>query len=261
MCIALGQCTYKSSMTSKLSLIRNACTPQRVTAGVVFLPLLAYAFPPFLVSELNFGLRLLFWAGVMVLALSVTGLVRKLMLNSPLLLNIPARDLAFAALILSLFTPSLWLLAWILFTCGGQMAPGAQTVAVYGVLLATGLVFVQRHELQAAVTPTSDEEKPRLVNRLPPDFDGQIYRLTVRDHNVDVVTSEGVFTLRSRFTDAIAEMEPVPGHCSHRSHWVTDDSITGVEKTGGKTFLKLVNGDLVPVSRKYKPMLEQDGLI
>lgn len=259
--IALGLCTHKSSMSSKLNSIRKACTPQRVSAGVVFLPLLAYAFPPFLVAELSFGLRLLFWVGVMVLALSVTGLVRKLMLNSPLLLNIPARDLAYAGLILSFFTPSLWLLAWILFTIGGHMAPGAQTVAVYGLLLVAGLVFVQRNDLQAAVALSPDIEKPRLAKRLPAGFNGQIYRLTVRDHNVDVVTSEGVFTLRSRFTDAIAEMEPVPGHCLHRSHWVTDASIAGVKKTNGKTFLKLVNGDLVPVSRKYKPMLEQDGLI
>ncbi|WP_253276828.1 LytTR family DNA-binding domain-containing protein [Ruegeria sp. 6PALISEP08] len=228
---------------------------------MVFLPLLAYAFPPFLAFELSFGLRLLFWTGVMVLALTVTGLARKLMQNNPALLRIPLRDLAYAGLILALFTPSLWLLAWILFTFGGQMAPGAQTVAVYGALLAAGLVFVQRNDPTTAKAAVPKAEQPRLVRRLPPGFDGQIYRLTVRDHNVDVVTSDGIFTLRSRFTDAIAEMELVPGHCSHRSHWVTDAAIVGVEKTGGKTFLKLVNGDLVPVSRKYKPMLEQDGLI
>ncbi len=252
---------HKSGMTSGINTIRNACTPQRVTAGLVFLPLLAYAFPPFLVADLSFGLRLLFWTGVMVLALTVTGLARKLMQKNPVLLNVPVRDLAFAALILVLFTPSLWILAWVLFTCGGHIVPGAQTVAVYGVLFATGLVLVQRNDLNPLMASTPDAEKPRLIRRLPPDFDGQIHRLTVRDHNVDIVTSEGTFTVRSRFTDAIAEMEPVPGHCSHRSHWVVDASIVGLEKKAGKTFLRLMNGDLVPVSRKYKPKLEEDGLI
>ncbi len=252
---------HKSGMTFKFSTIRKACTPQRVTAGLVFLPLLAYAFPPFLVADLTFGLRLLFWTGVMVLALSVTGLARKLMQKNPVLLNVPARDLAFAGLILVLFTPSLWMLAWVLFTFGGQMVPGAQTVAIYGVLFATGLVLVQRSDMNVSADPVPEVKMPRLFKRLPPGFDGQIHRLTVRDHNVDVVTSDGTFTVRSRFTDAIAEMEPVSGHCSHRSHWVVDASIVDVEKTGGKTFLRLVNGDRVPVSRKYKPMLEKDGLI
>ncbi|MES0825971.1 LytTR family DNA-binding domain-containing protein [Ruegeria sp. SCP11] len=85
--------------------------------------------------------------------------------------------------------------------------------------------------------------------------------MTVRDHSVEVVTSEGTITIRSRFTDAIAEMELVSGHCAHRSHWVADDAIVGVERKGGMTFLRLRNNDLVPVSRKYKPMLEQDGIV
>lgn len=252
---------HKSGMTSKISIIQKAFSPQRVAAGLVFLPLLAYAFPPFLDSDLSFGLRLVFWAGVMLLALTVTGLVRKLMQKNFALLNLLARDLTYVVLTVALFTPSLWMLAWALYILGGNMVPDTERVVVYGALFATGLMLVQRNDLNASANTESDPEKPRLVKRLPPRFNGQIYRLTVRDHNVDVVTSEGIFTLRSRFTDAIAEMEPVPGHCSHRSHWVTDASIASVEREGSKTFLKLVNGDLVPVSRKYKPLLEQDGLI
>ena len=68
-------------------------------------------------------------------------------------------------------------------------------------------------------------------------------------------------TIRSRFYDAVAEMEPVQGHFTHRSHWVVDRAISGVERQGGKTALRLSNGDLVPVSRTYKPMLEQDGVV
>jgi len=247
-------------MTSKFSLIREMYSPQRVVAAFVFLPLLAYTFPPFLAADLPFAFCLLFWLGVMMLALSATWLARALLRRTPSLSEFRAQDFVFATLILVLFTPALWLLAWVLFTCGGKMAPGLQAVTVYGVLFATGLMLVRRAD---PVSPEEDTPtaRPRLLNRLPASFSGQVYRLAVRDHNVDVITSEGVFTIRSRFTDAIAEMEPVRGHCTHRSHWVVDSAVAATEKADGKTFLRLGNGDLVPVSRKYKPKLEDDGLI
>ncbi len=168
------------------------------------------------------------------------------------------RDFAFVLLILTLFAPSLWFLTWILFTLNGLMAPGILKVAPYGLLFATGLLLVRQREETAAPV---FEPRPRLFNRLPATFEGQVYRLTVRDHYVDVVTSDGTFTIRSRFTDAIAEMEPVQGHCTHRSHWVVDSAIVGVEKEKGKSFLHLSNGDQVPVSRKYKQQLVDDGLL
>lgn len=238
------------------------CTPQRVVAGLIFLPLLAYAFPPFLVSELHFFLRLLFWTGVIVLLLAATHAAHRLIHDNPIVTDLPARDLAYAAVILVMLTPSLWLLAWILFTWGGQVAPGMVMVANYGLLFAAGLFLVHRTDvIKPEKRKGKASEQPRLIRRLPASFNGSIYRLTVRDHNVDVVTSEGVFTIRSRFTDAIDEMEPVRGHCSHRSHWITDSAVVGSERTEGKVFLRLINGDLVPVSRKYKPMLEDDGLL
>ncbi len=231
---------------------------QRVVAGLVFIPLLAYSFAPFRDMTLSFPQRLLFWTGVMLLALSATWtagkLVRERLSHSGLLI----RDVAFALLILMLFAPSLWFLTWIVFTLNGLMAPGLLMVAPYGVLFATGLLLVRQRDEPVSGLEAS---RPRLCNRLPAAFQGQIYRLTSRDHSVDVVTCEGTFTIRSRLTDAIAEMEPVPGHCTHRSHWVVDAAITGVEKEGSKTFVRLCNDDLVPVSRKYKPMLEEDGLL
>ena len=248
-------------MTSKLVLVRSLCTPQRVVAAAVFLPVLAYAFPPFLVADLPFLLRLIFWTGVMGLALSATWVARKLVRDKLAKANLHLRDLAFAALLLAFLTPSLWLLAWVLFTYGGHMAPALTTVANYGILFSAGLFLVRRNERDEPKTDEPPRAVPRLTRRLPPSFSGRVFRLAVRDHYVDVVTSEGTFTVRSRLTDAIAEMEPVSGHCTHRSHWVADDAIRGIEKADGKTWLRLVNGDLVPVSRKYRPELEQDGLI
>ncbi|MBL4767967.1 MAG: LytTR family transcriptional regulator [Rhodobacteraceae bacterium] len=103
--------------------------------------------------------------------------------------------------------------------------------------------------------------QPRLTRRLPSDFEGPILRLAVRDHFVDVVTAQATHTIRLRFLDAIDEMDNVEGYCTHRSHWVARDAIIRAERIAGRIFLRIVNQDLVPVSRKCKTQLESVGVI
>ncbi|WP_377186125.1 LytTR family DNA-binding domain-containing protein [Ruegeria meonggei] len=248
-------------MSRKLTSILAEFTPSRALAAMVFLPLLAFAFQPFPNMFLSFPMRFLFWVGVTALALCVTWIARRLTQKYLSEAHFSSRDVILVLVVLALFVPSLWLMSWLLLKAGGQQAPGLLSVVPYGALFATGLVLVRGHMQGEMLEQEPEPSLPRLAKRLPDTFSGQVYRLTVRDHFVDVVTSQGVFTIRSRFTDAIDEMEPITGHCTHRSHWVTDDAIAGVEKTDGKTFLRLKNDDLVPVSRKYKPMLEQHGVI
>lgn len=104
-------------------------------------------------------------------------------------------------------------------------------------------------------------EEPRLARRLPSDFEGPILRLAVRDHFVDVVTIKSTHTIRLRFLDAINEMDNVEGYCTHRSHWVARGAVIRAERDAGRVFLRMVNQDLVPVSRKYKPELEAVGIV
>ncbi|WP_170385031.1 LytTR family DNA-binding domain-containing protein [Ruegeria atlantica] len=243
------------------SSILPALTLRRAIAGLAFPPLLACAFQPFPDLYLSYVQRLVFWVGVMTLALSTAWVVRGLAQRFLADTRFSWRDMALVAVILALFVPPLWLMSYLLITVGGHQAPGILSVTPYGALFATGLVLARGYSQAEPQQESTVRPLPRLVKRLPDSFSGQIFRLTVRDHSVDVVTSEGTFTIRSRFTDAIAEMEPVPGHCTHRSHWVADDAIVGAERQAGKTFVRLKNNDLVPVSRKYKPMLEQDGLL
>lgn len=108
---------------------------------------------------------------------------------------------------------------------------------------------------------TRPDPAPRLMRRLPGTFDGQIIRLNVNDHQVKVVTTEGEYCVRLRFGDAIDEMDPVEGFCTHRSHWVARQAVSGSERERGKTYLRLVNGDRVPVSKTYLSDLEQEGLV
>jgi hypothetical protein len=104
--------------------------------------------------------------------------------------------------------------------------------------------------------------EPRLLRRLSDETVGDVLRLSASDHYVEVVTTEGSEVLRLRFADAINEMEPVEGYCVHRSHWVARSAIMGVERESAhKLFLRLSNGDRVPVSRKYRTALEEAGVI
>lgn len=102
----------------------------------------------------------------------------------------------------------------------------------------------------------------RLARRLPSALrEGEILRLSGSGHNVEVVTDRGTETLRLRLSDAIDEMEPIEGYCTHRSHWVARAAFAGYEAHRGKAYVRLTNGDRVPVTRTYAPKLEAVGVI
>lgn len=113
-----------------------------------------------------------------------------------------------------------------------------------------------------APAPEPDPDPaPRLMRRLPEGVEGPVLRLSASDHFVEVVLPGDTHSLRMRFTDAIDEMDGIEGYCSHRSHWVARDAILGVERDGARIQLRLQNGDLVPVSRTFRPDLEEAGIV
>jgi LytTr DNA-binding domain len=231
--------------------------------GLVFVVLLATQPAPFAEGEASFGLRLAFWLLVMGGAGGVTGLSQAVIKRHCDRLDQLAQDALIVALITCFMIPFLWVIGWLfLFPTGGG-GPGLVQIAQWSGLFATGLLVLRRVFPAEKEAPPAKkfQERPRLVRRLPQDMDAQILRLTVRDHCVDVVTSAGTHTIRSRFVDAIQEMEPIAGHCTHRSHWVTQAAIESIERHAGKVQIRLINGDLVPVSRKYKPDLEKAGVL
>ncbi|SHI41193.1 transcriptional regulator, LytTR family [Ruegeria lacuscaerulensis ITI-1157] len=253
----MGRSDRRIGMTLTLRTIAAQVTPQRLAAGALFVPLLAFTFPPFNQNDLPYLLRLGFWLCAMASGVLATWSGRKLAVDRFYHVGLTMPDVAFALLIFFLFTPCLWVLTLLLFSASGHEAPSLWSASAYGVLFSSGLVLISKGEKKKPAKPL----QPRLVRRLPEGFEGQILRLTGRDHYVDVVTTHGMYTIRSRLADAIAEMEPVIGHCTHRSHWVAEAAVQGMEKSEGKLFLRLANGDRVPVSRKYKPQLEEIGLV
>lgn len=122
------------------------------------------------------------------------------------------------------------------------------------------VVDIEPEQEEAAPKPVAQFE-PRLMRRLPEDERSPILWLTSEDHFVDVHTRAGTSRLRIRLKDAIDEMEGVEGYCVHRSHWVARSAIAGAVKVGGYWRLHLTNGQEVPVSRKYQPNLEEQGIL
>ena len=101
---------------------------------------------------------------------------------------------------------------------------------------------------------------PLLQRKIDPDL-GRIVRLHVENHNLHIVAEFGSTSLRMSLNEAIHEMSPVEGQLTHRAHWVAAWAISTNITIDGRLYLELVNGDVVPISRTYRPELEGAGLL
>ncbi|MDV7271703.1 LytTR family DNA-binding domain-containing protein [Thioclava sp. A2] len=119
--------------------------------------------------------------------------------------------------------------------------------------MATGEAFWRRQ--------VSSREPPRIFDRLDPPERGSLFRMQVRDHYVDVITCQGRKSVLIRFSDAIAEVETVPGCRVHRSHWVAAHAVTGSRSEKNKCWVITADGAEIPVSRTYRAEAEAAGIL
>jgi DNA-binding LytR/AlgR family response regulator len=103
----------------------------------------------------------------------------------------------------------------------------------------------------ADVSPKTAAEAPPLLRRLRPENRGHLQHLSVEDHYTLVKTSRGRELILLRFSDALGEIGPTAGLQVHRSHWVADNFVAGVNRANGKLSLVLADGAEIPVSRTY----------
>ncbi|WP_135506309.1 LytTR family DNA-binding domain-containing protein [Roseovarius aestuariivivens] len=177
--------------------------------------------------------------------------------------------------LVALLSPAIWWITRAFASQTGAQAPGLAYVAFYVLVLSLSVAVV-RHLIPSLDTRAQrfmgseigglggslDRSAPRLARRLDPDMTSPVLRLSAQDHHVEVATADGVQMLRMRLADAIDEMEPVEGYCTHRSHWVTRAAIAGIDRENAqKTWIVLTNGDRVPVSRTYRRDLEEAGIL
>lgn len=250
-------------------------SPLTLFSGLVASVTTTFSGPFGTFATMTIGIRAFYWTSIVAVSIIVIqfaySLSRRLLgAGQPFL-----RDAVAILLTVALFSPALWLISIDSVIAEPQHIPQPATQFAYVFLIAVLVVSMRRVMILAMGGPigliwakefkdhdASPYEMPRLAVRLSQPVDVPIMRLTVRDHLVDVVSKNQTETLRMRFTDAISEMEPVVGYCTHRSHWVCRDAISEVTREpGGKIYLHLHNGDKVPVSRKYRPGLEAAGIV
>lgn len=95
-----------------------------------------------------------------------------------------------------------------------------------------------------------------LFQKLPAQIGRDIICLKAQEHYTEVVTRLGRATIYMRFSDAVALASgAIEGARIHRSYWVAQAAVCGLERADGKTMLRLDGGELLPVSRTYQHQL------
>ncbi len=175
-----------------------------------------------------------------------------------------------AALSAAILTPLLLHVAQAAGAAYLTLPPGPVEIAGFVFCLTMGFCAF-RHALETvpvpppAIAEVPPEEPapapalPRLAERLAEDLRGPVLRISGRDHYVEVATAKGVTSLLMRFSDALAEVDGTDGLQVHRSHWVAAGAVVGRAREGGRVFLRLTCGDMVPVSRTHLAAVEARG--
>jgi hypothetical protein len=212
------------------------------------------------------GMLFLYWFTVVIAGVAVGGIARILAHHLIPSGKRPWGDLLSFAIVVLLLTPLVWVLTTQVFWPEETDLPSFARLTGYVVTVAALVSLIRRTlplvgEMKQSGLSKAKPDEPMLYRRLPEGFEGPVLRLTVQDHMVNVVTPQDTHSIRMRFSDAVAEMGAVTGYCTHRSHWVARKAIERVQRNDGRLRLVLTNGDVIPVSRKYKPELEAAGLV
>jgi len=263
-------------VSGTFKVLRQTFKRPRLAIWAVIAVSLALTGPFGTFNSLTLAERLFYWSAIVVVS-AILGRVCNLIAIRVAGPDHPLRSGVLMVILMTLaFTPLLWLFSIRMIGDAMFSADWLQALAVT-VAAVSAVVMVTRHALPRRTTGAEEGQPPhdrtasfgatplpaepaRFARRLPIGFKLPILRLSARDHFIDAVTPSGTCAVRIRFADAVNEMDSVPGFCTHRSHWVAQEAIKACRREGGRDVLLLVNGDVVPVSRKYKPELVRAGM-
>lgn len=218
-------------------------------------------------SAMTMNMRVLFWTPVVAIALIAATIVRALVYGSLGLGGTMKGSLVATGLNCVLICPPLYLVLTVIFpqlfavtTHFGEIFLLVSSISL-GICALRNSAENEAQDAQVAqeslagVAPV-EVRAPRLMRRIDPDLQGDIWAITVRDHYVDVQTSVGKSSFLMRFSDAIDEVDCQPGAQVHRSHWVAWSGVGSVCREGGKMILHLKNGHQIPVSRNHRDKVD-----
>ncbi|MCF6304772.1 MAG: LytTR family transcriptional regulator DNA-binding domain-containing protein [Rhodobacteraceae bacterium] len=218
-------------------------------AIIVFVTFVSSGAAGFFAGE-HFLLVFIFWVSTLLIIFAVVYVTNTLFL----LLHLMRGGQLFAMLLFSALIASLLIsyltpqVSALFFKSSGvrfsQMA--LPTLAI--LLITQAFLFVQ-HKDKLCFQSYCNRMQRAIVNTIiDQKTEGEILVLTAQDHYVEITSTNGKKLVRMRMREAIAQMQDQDGLSVHRSYWVAKDAIQSLQKSEGKHFLLLINGDEIPVS-------------
>ncbi|WP_127114894.1 LytTR family DNA-binding domain-containing protein [Shimia sediminis] len=258
----------QTKMTILKETFATVLSPVCLTIWVVATVVAVVAGPFGTYSALSSGERLAYW-GLISLTSVPLGYGCVAIVNMFWTQGKPlTRDILRSGFAIVVITADVWLISN-MSVWGGQHVPSFGlflsfvTLIAFAATMTKYLTLAALSGLSAQEEPKPDEtpDPPRLLQRLPQAEGSSVLHLSVQDHLVEVNTCAGSHSVRMRFRDALGELDGVEGYRVHRSHWVAHAAISGVERENARVFLQLTNGNRIPVSRNYRPELEEAGIL
>ncbi len=206
-------------------------------------------------DKMGLAERLAYWAGVTVMATLVVNASRAFFQVFAADVRPLWRAVLCAVLSAMLLAPLLSIYSLRLFHGRTDDIPGIPTIAAVVFLVALFVAAIRHYFLHI-----QQPGAPRLLERLADKNAEEILRISGRDHYVDIYTDCGKETLLMRFSDALAELDGLPGHRVHRSHWVAEAAVRGYRRRDGRAFVVLLDDSELPVSRGYRAEVEAELL-
>ena len=216
--------------------------------------------------HMTIGERILLWVPLIALSVLlgwISNLIAQLVLKDR---HAGLVETLGAVLMTVVFTPFVFVSST-LINPAPMLATGGPLRVPLAVLTVAGVVAIIRYSIIAWQDETKTAYRaastgPRLLERLPKAMRAPVLRISAKNHRIEVVTERATTEVRLRLGDAVVEMEPVEGFMTHRSHWVAKSAVAHVLKESpGKVYLELLNGDLVPVSRTFRPEWINAGVL
>ncbi|MEP5730594.1 MAG: LytTR family DNA-binding domain-containing protein [Sulfitobacter sp.] len=109
-------------------------------------------------------------------------------------------------------------------------------------------------------TAAQIDPQTRFLQRLPLAKRASLIRIEAQDHYLKVVTKKGAELILMRLSEAVSELEAVPGVLVHRSHWVAFDGVQAHQRVNNRDMLLMSDGTEVPVSRGQRAAAREAGL-
>lgn len=135
------------------------------------------------------------------------------------------------------------------------------TVIVIAIIVTALLHVLHTAASPAPHMPSTASQVPPIMERVPLDKRGALLALSVEDHYVRVLTSQGETLILMRLGDAIREVGGSLGAQVHRSHWVAFSAVTSARRDGTRAILTLSNDAEIPVSRANLSKIKEAGLL